>query len=143
MKHLLSILILLGFVTVAVAEEVETRIDGFEDNAQAAWFTFEYSKDDIFTLAFATVGPGAGIWITEGPLLATGETTCFIDIDDPELKVLLSKFVNLYGINPSPIEVEANTIGFNNMISDPVLVYFLKEAQSQTSSVGYYKQLGC
>ena len=128
-------------MSLAVSEEVETRIDGFEDNAQAAWFTFEYSKDDIFTLAFATVGPGAGILITEGPIMAIGETTCFIDIDDPELKVLLTKFTNLYGINPRPIEV--NPSGWNNIISDPVLLYFLKEAQSQTNSADYYKQLGC
>ena len=143
MKHLLSILILLGFMSVANAEEVEKRIDGFEDNATAAWFTFEYSEDDIFTLAFATVGPGAGIWITEGSSLANGETACFIDIDDPELRALLTKFATLYGMYPSPIEVEPTTFGSNNIISDPVLVYFLKEAQSQKNSAAYYKQLGC
>ena len=69
MKKILGIMVLIFLWCSSSFANVETRVIGYQDDGTAAWFTFAYSKDDIFSLSFAGSGELPGIMITEGPIL--------------------------------------------------------------------------
>ena len=125
----------------------EKRVTGYADDGIEAWFTFEYSKSDIFTLSFAGSGPYRGIWIVQGTLLDPNRTICLLETDDPSQKLqklMMSKFMTSYGlggdIKVDPTKTLSNIKG---KISNTVLYYFLRAAQDSSSTKDYLKNINC
>ena len=84
-KFLGTLILYLLFVTNTYS--LENRVTSYADDGLEAWFTFEYSKKDVFTLSFAGSGPYRGIWIVEGKLLDPLNT---IEPVDSTVKVSLA-----------------------------------------------------
>ena len=155
-KIFLYVFLVLIYSSLSSAENIEKRVLGFTDDIQyGKWFTFEIKPNDIFTLSFAGEGPDAGILIVQGPVLATGKTLCLLRKDDESRKLqnLMKDFMQEYGFG-GQIKVDINNNlktlmglpvvkGKDDYISDTVLYYFLKTAQSSSSTDEFLINIKC
>ena len=144
-KFLGTLILYLLFVTNTYS--LENRVISYADDGLEAWFTFEYSKKDIFTLSFAGSGPYRGIWIVEGKLLDPLNTICLLETDDQTKKLqnlIMNKFMTNYGLG-GEIKVDPNrTLGIiKGKISNTILYYFLRAAQDSKNTEDYLANLNC
>lgn len=144
-KFLGTLILYLLFVTNTYS--LENRVTSYADDGLEAWFTFEYSKKDVFTLSFAGSGPYRGIWIVEGKLLDPLNTICLLETDDQTKKLqnlIMSKFMTNYGLG-GEIKVDPNRTLANikGKISNTVLYYFLRAAQDSKSTKEYLNFINC
>jgi len=157
MKKLLGILVLgLLWCNVGYAETIDKRVLGYaDDNQYGKWFIFETKPGDVFTLSFAGSGTNAGIWIVEGSNLETGNTLCLLKKDDASQKLqnVVKSFMAEYGLG-GKVKVDINNNlkktlgvpmvkGIDDYISDTILFYFLKAAQSSRSTEDFLKRINC
>lgn len=144
-KFLGTLILYLLFVTNTYS--LENRVTSYADDGLEAWFTFEYSVKDIFTLSFAGSGPYRGIWIVEGKLLDPLNTICLLETDDQTKKLqnlIMNKFMTNYGLG-GEIKVDPNrTLGIiKGKISNTVLYYFLRAAQDSKNTKEYLNFINC
>ena len=147
MKKLLGILVLGLLWCSSSFANIENRVIGYQDDGTAAWFTFAYSKDDIFSLSFAGSGELPGIMITEGPILKPDKMICLLLTNDPNRKLqnlIKTKFMTNYGLGGTVAVDPNNTVGsVKGKISDTILYYFLRAAQDAKNTEDYLKNINC
>tara|TARA_Y100000031_G_scaffold93831_1_gene102933 strand:- start:151 stop:939 length:789 start_codon:yes stop_codon:yes gene_type:complete len=125
--------------------DMEKRVTAYADDGNEAWFTFQYSPKDVFTLSFSGAGDDAGVWIVKGGTLIAKNTICFLLRNDPKQKLqklIKKKFMPKYGaggsINVDPKKTNSSVKG---KISNTVLYYFLKTAQDSKNTKDYLKNI--
>ena len=147
--------------SLALADDaIEKRVLAFSDDkygvpSAGTWFTFETKPGDVFTLSFAGSGPYAGVMILEGEVIEGAKALCVLARDDGsgQLQNLMRYFLGKYGtggkvkvdINNNVKRITGNPLveGKDDYISDTVLYYFLKTAQSSSSTEDFLGNIGC